>query len=87
MEIQRIREAVRQAERGFSVIRSALRGEQTEEEIANQLEYQMRPFWRKIVRIYQYRRRWSQSGTSSRDAFRPASRIPADLLLIDWGGK
>ena len=43
-EIEKTRVAVRQAESGFAVIRAALRGGQTEKQIAAELEYQMRLF-------------------------------------------
>ncbi len=43
-EIDEIREAVRLAEQAFGVIRAALRPEQTEREIAFELENQIRRF-------------------------------------------
>ena len=43
-EISEIREAVTLAERAFAVIRASLRGDQTEKEIADALEHQIRLF-------------------------------------------
>ncbi len=43
-EVDEIREAVRLAEQAFGVIRAALRPEQTEREIAFELEHQIRRF-------------------------------------------
>jgi Xaa-Pro aminopeptidase len=43
-ELSEIREAVRLAERAFAVVRAGLRAEQTEREIAHQLEHQIRLF-------------------------------------------
>ena len=43
-EIAEIRLAIRQAERGFATLRAGLRGEQTELEVAHELEHAMRRF-------------------------------------------
>ncbi len=43
-EIQEIRRSIDLAQRAFAVIRAALRPEQTERSIANDLEYQIRKF-------------------------------------------
>jgi len=43
-EIAEIREAIRLAEKGFDVLRAELRGEQTEAEVAHNLEHTLRKF-------------------------------------------
>ena len=43
-EIAEIRRAIGQAERAFAVLRASLRPEQTEKEVADKLEHQMRLF-------------------------------------------
>lgn len=43
-EVAAIREAVRQAERAFQVVRASLLPDQTEQEVAHQLEHQIRQF-------------------------------------------
>ena len=83
-EIQEIREAVRLAEKAFGVIRAGLCGEQTERQIAHELEHQIRRFggvgcsFRPIVAV------------GARAALPHA--VPGDqrvgddpLLLLDWG--
>ncbi len=83
-EIARIRVAVRQAERGFEVIRAALRGGQTELDVAADLEHQLRKF--------------GSAGCSfpSIVAVGPRAALPhatptgqlmsaADFVLVDWG--
>lgn len=83
-EIERTRAAVRQAESGFAVIRAALRGCQTEKQIANELEYQMRLFGAKGCAFP------SIVAVGARAALPHATLSDrqvgsADLLLIDWG--
>lgn len=83
-EVDEIREAIRLAEQAFGVIRAALRPEQTEREIAFELEHQIRRFggagcsFPPIVAV------------GARAALPHA--VPTqqqvgdgDLLLIDWG--
>ena len=45
-EVAQIREAIRQAERGFALLRASLRGEMSELQAANELEQAMRRFRR-----------------------------------------
>ncbi|NQU22648.1 MAG: aminopeptidase P family protein [Candidatus Nealsonbacteria bacterium] len=83
-EIARIREAVRQAERGFGVLRADLRLDKTEKQVANELEYQMRLFgarWRGFASIV---------GVGPRAALPhavPSDRQigQSDFVLVDWG--
>jgi Xaa-Pro aminopeptidase len=85
-EIAAIREAVAIAQRAFAVVRASLRPEQTEKEIANELEYQVRRFggsrcsFTPIV------------GVGPRGALPHAvlsdQRIgDSDFVLIDWGAR
>ncbi len=85
-EIAAIREAVAIAQRAFAVVRAALRPEQTEKQIANELEYQIRRFggsrcsFTPIV------------GVGPRGALPHAvlsdQRIgDSDFVLIDWGAR
>ena len=83
-EIEKTRVAVRQAENGFAVIRAALRGNQTEKQIAAELEYQMRLFGAKECAFP------SIVAVGARAALPHATlsdrRVDsAELLLIDWG--
>jgi len=85
-EVARIREAVSQAERAFTIIRAGLSATQTERQIQNELEYHMR--------------RLGASGTAfpSIVASGPRAALPhavpmdrpvenAPCLLIDWGAR
>ncbi|MGE0606939.1 MAG: M24 family metallopeptidase [Pirellulales bacterium] len=85
-EIAILREAVQLAERGFAVLRASLRPEQTEQQIAYQLEHQLRLF--------------GASGCSFTPivAAGPRAALPHaragdfaigehDLLLVDWGAQ
>lgn len=85
-EVQEIREAIEFAERAFGVVRASITPEQTEKEIAYELENQIRRFggsrcsFTPIV------------GVGPRGALPHATlsdhRIAdADFVLIDWGGK
>lgn len=85
-EVGRIREAIHLAERAFEVIRAALQPEQTEREIAHQLEHQIRLFggdacaFKPIVAV------------GPRAALPHATpgmhQVREDnLLLIDWGAR
>ncbi len=83
-EIERTREAIRQAESGFAVIRAGLRACQTEKQIANELEYQMRLFGAKGCAFP------SIVAVGARAALPHATLSDrtvgsAELLLIDWG--
>ena len=83
-EISEIREAVTLAERAFAVIRASLRGDQTEKEIADALEHQIRLFggrgcsFTPIVAV---------GDRAALAHYRPgALRVEeSNLLLIDWG--
>jgi len=83
-EIDRIREAVRVAEKAFAVVRATLRPEMTEKFVADELEHQLRLFGAR------------SSGFPSIVAMGPRAALPhavpgerpigdSDLLLIDWG--
>jgi Xaa-Pro aminopeptidase len=83
-EVAEIRSAVAQAERAFAVIRASLRGEQTEKEVADNLEHQMRQFGAKAASF------------TPIVAVGPRSALPharptqqrigeGDFVLIDWG--
>ena len=85
-EIAAIRQAVEIAQRAFAVVRASLRPEQTEKEIANELEYQIRRFggsrcsFTPIV------------GVGPRGALPHAvlsdQRIgDSDFVLMDWGAR
>jgi Xaa-Pro aminopeptidase len=83
-EIERIREAIRQAERAFGVIRASLRPEMTEKQICDELEHYFRLFGAK------------SAGFPSIVALGPRAALPHaipgkerladhEFLLIDWG--
>jgi len=84
IEVARLREAVRMAEKGFEVLRSTLRKEKTESQIAAELELAMRQFGARGCAF------------PSIVAVGPRAALPhatptdatvglADLLLVDWG--
>lgn len=83
-EVDAIRNSLRIAERAFAVIRASLRGEQTEREIAFNLEHQIRLFggdgcsFEPIV---------AAGHRAALPHAHPQERIIGDddLLLIDWG--
>ena len=83
-EVAQIREAIRQAERGFAVLKPSLCGDMSEQQAANELEQAMRRFGAKqasfetIVAVGQ---------RAALPHARPTStRIDeAHFLLIDWG--
>jgi Xaa-Pro aminopeptidase len=83
-EISEIRRAISQAERAFAVVRAAIRPEQTEKEIADNLDHQMRLFGAK------------RSSFPPIVAVGPRSALPhappteqrfgdGAFVLIDWG--
>jgi Xaa-Pro aminopeptidase len=83
-EIAEIRQAVAIAEKAFAVVRAALRPEQTEKEIADALENQMRLFGGRGASFTPI------VGVGDRSAlphYRPAQRRigDGDFVLIDWG--
>ncbi|HWA98347.1 MAG TPA: M24 family metallopeptidase, partial [Pirellulales bacterium] len=83
-EVDEIRAAARMAERGFAVIRAALRGESTEKQVADDLEHQMRLFGAKgasfppIIAV---------GKRAALPHARPTDEKigSADFVLIDWG--
>lgn len=84
MEIARLREAVRMAEKGFEVLRSTLRKEKTEKQIAAELELAMRQFGAKgcaFPSIVAVGPRAALPHATPTDATVGSS----DLLLVDWG--
>jgi Xaa-Pro aminopeptidase len=83
-EIAEIRRAIDQAERAFAVLRASLRPEQTEKEVADNLEHQMRQFGAKGASFQ------SIIAVGPRAALphaRPTGKRigEADFVLIDWG--
>jgi Xaa-Pro aminopeptidase len=83
-EIERIREAVRVAEKAFAVVRATLRPEMTEKFVADELEHQIRLFGARC------------SSFPNIVAVGPRAALPhavpgrytlgeSELLLIDWG--
>lgn len=85
-EIAAIRRAIDLAQRGFGVIRAALRPEKTEKQVADELEHQMRLFGA------------AREGFPSIVAAGPRAALPhavpgahpvgeSDFLLIDWGAR
>ncbi len=83
-EVAEIRRAAQQAERAFAVIRAAIRPEQTEKEVADNLEFQMRLFGAKGASF------------PSIVAVGPRAALPharptekrigeSEFVLIDWG--
>ncbi len=83
-EIAEIRQAVRMAEKGFAAIRATIHPDQTERDVANELEHQMRRFGARAAAF------------PSIVAVGPRAALPhaspgqqkigaADFTLIDWG--
>ncbi len=83
-EIREIREAVRQAERGFELLKASLRAEMTEREAANELEYAMRRFG---ARDASFETIVAAGSRAALPHARPtAARLgDSDFLLVDWG--
>jgi Xaa-Pro aminopeptidase len=83
-EVAAIRQAIRQAERAFAVLRATIRGDQTEKQVADQLEMQIRQLGAKqtsftpIVAV---------GPKAALPHYRPGNvRIDASAcVLIDWG--
>jgi len=83
-EVAAIRQAIRAAQRGFGVLRAALRPERTEKELADELEYAMRQFGA------QDRAFASIVAAGPRAALPHATTTLApigqsDFVLVDWG--
>lgn len=83
-EIAQIRQAVWYAEKGFAALRATLHPQQTEREVANELEFQMRRFGAR------------GAGFPSIVAVGPRAALPhatpterrigsSDFVLVDWG--
>lgn len=83
-EIAQIRQAVWYAEKGFAAVRATVHAEQTERDVANDLEYQMRRFGAR------------GAGFPSIVAVGPRAALPhatpterrigsSDFVLVDWG--
>ncbi len=83
-EVDQIREAARQAERGFEVLRASLTPEMTELDAAQELEYAMRQFG---ARRPSFETIVAVGDRSALPHARPTSRClrEADFLLVDWG--
>ncbi|HLA84708.1 MAG TPA: Xaa-Pro peptidase family protein [Thermoguttaceae bacterium] len=84
MEVARLREAVRMAEKGFEVLRSTLRKEKTEKQVSAELELAMRQFGAKGCAFP------SIVAVGPRAALPHATPTDAtigsgELLLVDWG--
>ncbi|MCL2304978.1 MAG: Xaa-Pro peptidase family protein [Planctomycetaceae bacterium] len=85
-EIESIRKAIQAAVKGFGMIRSGLKPEQTEIEIRNDLEYAMRRFgaedksFNSIVAVGERAALPHAVPTSKRVE-------ESELLLVDWGAK
>jgi Xaa-Pro aminopeptidase len=83
-EVARIREAAKLARRGFEVIRAGLRGEQSECDVAAELEYRLRGFGAKGCSFP------SIVAAGARSALphaRPTRQLigGSEFVLIDWG--
>ncbi len=83
-ELREIRSAIRQAERGFSLLKAALRADMTEREAANDLEHAMRRFG---ARQASFEIIVAAGPRSALPHARPTSAMigGADFVLIDWG--
>ena len=83
-EIQQLREAIRQAEKGFEVLKAGLRPSQSEREVAHDLEHAMRKFGAKgasfppIIAV---------GPRAALPHARPTNALisEADFVLVDWG--
>jgi Xaa-Pro aminopeptidase len=85
-EISEIREAVRLAERAFTAMRAQLRGEQTERELAHNLEHTIRGLGGEGAAFPPI---IAAGDRAALPHYRPGPiRVDsADLLLIDWGAR
>ena len=83
-EVARLRQAVWQAEKAFAVLRATVRPEQTEKEMADELEHQMRLFGGQGLQLS--RRSWrSGRGRPCPTPRRREAGRRGELLLVDWG--
>lgn len=85
-EVADIRRAIRHAERGFNVIRATIRPEQTELQVANELEYQIRNFGGMACSFPPIVAVGPQAALPHAS---PTDRLvgDSDFILIDWGSK
>jgi Xaa-Pro aminopeptidase len=83
-EIAEIRQAIRQAEKGFDVLRAQLRGELTERDAAHTLEQAMRQFGATVASFPPI---VAVGARSALPHARPTMGLisGADFVLIDWG--
>lgn len=83
-EVQEIRTAIRQAEKGFEVLRAELRGDLTELEVAHNLEHTLRRFG---ARGCSFTPIVAVGARAALPHARPTSeRISAaEFVLVDWG--
>jgi Xaa-Pro aminopeptidase len=83
-EIDQIRVAIWQAEKAFGVLRASLRPEQTEKEVADELEHQLRRFGAKCASFPSI---IAVGDHAALPHARPTGRKigEADFVLVDWG--
>jgi Xaa-Pro aminopeptidase len=83
-EVAQIREAIHQAERGFALLKASMRGEMSELQAANELEYAMRRFG---ARQASFDTIIAAGRRAALPHARPtAARIgEANFVLVDWG--
>ncbi len=85
-EIREIRDAIRLAERAFGVIRAGLRAEQTEKELADALEHQVRLFGGRCTSFPPI---VAVGDRAALPHYRPGD-LPigqAGFVLVDWGAR
>lgn len=83
-EIARIRQAVWYAEKGFAVLRAALRPDKTEKQVADELEYQLRLFGARGCAFPTI----VAAGPRAALPHATATHQPigsSDFVLVDWG--
>jgi len=83
-EVAQIREAIHQAERGFTLLKASLRGDLSELQAANELEYAMRRFGAKQA---SFETIVAAGPRAALPHARPTSGCIADaeFVLVDWG--
>lgn len=83
-EVGQIRDAIRQAERGFALLKASLRGELTELQAANELEHAMRRFG---ARGASFETIVAVGRRAALPHARPTAACIADaeFVLVDWG--
>jgi len=85
-EVEAIRQAVRMAERAFAVLRASLTGDQTEKQLADELESQLRRFG---ARGTSFSPIVAVGSHAALPHAQPTLRTVAEhpLLLVDWGAR